>query len=321
MHMLDEERDLASFRLPRWGAVVAADGLVPWVVVDDDGNAVEPVLRFLRDFVARGNRPGSVRSYCYGLLRWWRWLRAVGVEWDKATSTEVRDLVLWLGQAEKPRRSPRTASRTTAGTVNPVTRKRCLDDSYQPRTVRHGNAVVRTFYEFWIEAGAGPLVNPVALDRRGRANAHHNPLAPFRAEGRVRYNPKVPKRRPREIPDERWKALFAVLGSNRDRALLSLAISNGARASELLGLRGVDVDWGEQLVRVVRKGSRAEQWLPTSGEALVWLRLYQTEWGPVDPNAPLWVAAAVPRGPLSATRHCARCCGGPTRSSARTTRW
>jgi integrase len=284
------ERDLGTVRLPRWGAVVEGEGVVPWLVVDPDGVPVEPIVRFLRDFVARGNRPGSVRSYAYGLLRWWRWLIVVDVPWDRATSAEVRDLVLWLGQAAKPRRSARTASAATAGTINPITRKWCLDDSYQPRTVRHSNAVIRSFYEFFIETGVGPVVNPVPLDRRGgRANAHHNPLEPFRAEGRIRYNPKVPKPRPREIPDERWKTLFAALGSNRDRALLALAVSNGARASEILALRGVDLDWGEQRVRVVRKGTRAEQWLPASAEAFVWIRLYQAELGPVDPNEPLWV--------------------------------
>jgi len=89
------ERDLASIRLPRWGRVVAAEGVVPW-------------------------------------------LAAVGVDWDKATSAEVRDFVLWLGQAAKPRSSPRTASAATAGTVNAVTRKRYLGDQYEPRTVRHG---------------------------------------------------------------------------------------------------------------------------------------------------------------------------------------
>jgi integrase/recombinase XerD len=93
------ERDLASVRLPRWGRVVAAEGVVPWLVVDPTGDTVEPIQRFLRDFVARGNRIGSVRSYAYGLLRWWRWLVAVGVDWDKVTSAEVRDFVLWLGQA------------------------------------------------------------------------------------------------------------------------------------------------------------------------------------------------------------------------------
>jgi integrase len=189
----------------------------------------------------------------------------VGVEWDKATPAEARDLVLWLTQARKPRQSPRTTSASTAGTVNPITRKQHLNDEYQPRIVRHSNAVLRSFYEFWIERGAGPLINPIQLDRRGRRpNAHHNPLEPFRPEGHIRYNPKVPKRRPREMPDERWKDLFGSLRSNRDRAILALAISNGARASELLGVRGVDLDWGDQLVRVIRKGTRASQWLPAS---------------------------------------------------------
>ena len=64
------ERDLASIRLPRWGRVVAVEGVMPWLVVDPAGDAVEPIQRFLRDFVARGNRIGSVRSYAYCLLRW-----------------------------------------------------------------------------------------------------------------------------------------------------------------------------------------------------------------------------------------------------------
>lgn len=110
--------------------------------------------------------------------------------------------------------------------------------------------------------------------RGRRPSAHHNPLEPFRPEGKIRYNPKVPRRRPREMPDARWRDVFGSLRSNRDRAILALAVSNGARASELLGIRGVDLDWGEQLVRVVRKGASAEQWLPASADAFVWIRLY-----------------------------------------------
>jgi integrase len=75
------------------------------------------------------------------------------------------------------------------------------------------------------------------------------------------------------MPDERWRELFAAMRSNRDRAILALAISTAARAGELLGLRGGDLDWGDQLIRVRRKGSGAEQWLPASPEAFVWLRL------------------------------------------------
>jgi integrase/recombinase XerD len=63
------ERDITAIRMPRWGRVVGTEGVVPWLVVDPDGLPVEPIRRYLRDFTAR-NRPGSVRSYAYGLLRW-----------------------------------------------------------------------------------------------------------------------------------------------------------------------------------------------------------------------------------------------------------
>jgi integrase len=226
-----------------------------------------------------------VRSYAYGLLRWWRWLLAVGVEWDKATPAEARDLVLWLRQAAKPRLAARTVSAGTAGTVNPVTRKRHLGDGYEPRTVRHSNAVVRSFYEFWIEdVGAGPLVNPVQLARRARRpHAHHNPLEPFRPEGKIRYNPKVPRRKPREMPEERWRDLFSGLRSNRDRAILALAVSNGARAGELLGMRGADLDWGDQLVRVYL----ADLGVPLEADAPVWQTLRRRDRGDGMKRQPL----------------------------------
>jgi integrase len=284
------ERDVGSIRLPRWGRVVSVLEVVPWQVVDADGRPVKPVQRFLRDFFARGNRPGSVRSYAYDLLRWWRFLLAIGVEWDKATSAEVRDFVLWLQQAKKLHQVQRTESAPMAGRVNPVTRKRHQDDNYTARTVRHSNAVLRSFYEYGIDMGSGPLVNPVPRERDGggRPHAHHNPLEPFQPQGRLRYNPKLPKRRPRAMPDERWRDLFGTLRSNRDRALLALAVSTAARAAEILGIRGCDLDWGDQLVRVRRKGTQAEQWLPASADAFVWLRLYLDEIGGVDLDGPVW---------------------------------
>ncbi|WP_461123154.1 tyrosine-type recombinase/integrase [Saccharothrix stipae] len=289
----DAGRDIAAIRLPRWGRVARAEGPVPWLVIDDAGVPVAPIRRYLTDFVAGDTSVSSVRSYCYALVRWWRWLRAIDVEWDKATPAEVRDLVLWMKQATKPRRSPRTASAITAGTINPITRKRHLGDRYEPRTIRHSNAVIRAFYEFWVEdVREGPLINPVQLDRshRGRRpHAHHNPLEPFGPEGKIRYNPKLPKRRPREMPDDRWNDVFAGLRSNRDRALMAMDVSCAARATELLGIRGADVAWGDQLVRVIRKGTKAEQWLPVSAESLVWLRLYLADLG--DPPAldePIW---------------------------------
>ena len=138
---------------------------------------------------------------------------------------------------------------------------------YAAATAAHSEAVLRSFYDFHLEAGSGPMLNPFPLsrDRRGgRANAHHNPMNPFQHERTGRYRPKTVVRIPRQIPDERFDELFAALGSHRDRALVAFWVSTGARAAELLGATCADADPGQQLITVIRKGTRSLQQLPAS---------------------------------------------------------
>ena len=80
-------------------------------------------------------------------------------------------------------------------------------------------------------------------------------MEPFRNERVGLYRPRVAQRIPRAIPDELFNRVFAELGSHRDRALVALWVSTGARAAELLGVRCGDVDPGQQLVTVIRKGT------------------------------------------------------------------
>jgi integrase/recombinase XerD len=283
-------RVLSGLVLPDWGRVVGVEGPVAYGVVGADGTRVEPIDRFLREFAARGNSASSVRSYAGSLLRWWRFLQLVEVAWDRASPAEGRDFVLWMRQATKPVAATRTATADTSGQTNPITGKPYPGDGYAVHTVRHSNAVVRSFYEFFGEIGEGPLRNPMPRDRAGgrRAHAHHNPMEAFAPEGRLRYNPKAPHRQRRSLSDQHWAQLFAVLRSDRDRAVLALAVSTAARAGELLGLRAADVDWGQQTVQVQRKGSGALQRLPGSPEAFVWLRLWVNELGELGPGDPLW---------------------------------
>ena len=68
-------------------------------------------------------------------------------------------------------------------------------------------------------------------------------------------------------------------------------MSTGARASELLGVTCRDADPGQQLIAVIRKGTRHLQQLPASPDAFVWLRLYQAQLHglvPAGPDNPLW---------------------------------
>ena len=138
-----------------------------------------------------------------------------------------------------------------------MTGKPVRGSRYAAATAAHCETVLRGFYDFHLEAGTGPMVNPFPLARyrgAGRVDAHHNPMEPLVGHRRGRYRPKVVDRVPRCIPDARFDELFAQLGSHRDRALVAFWVSTGARASELLGATVADVDPGQQLITVIRKG-------------------------------------------------------------------
>ena len=114
----------------------------------------------------------------------------------------------------------------------------------------------------------------------------------------------MPERLPRSLPDHLFDALFAVMGCDRDRALLAFYVSTGARASELLGVTLDQVDVGAQQIAVHRKGSGRLQWLPASSDAFVWLRLYQQHQPRPAGQRALWLTRRAPHRPLtySATR-------------------
>jgi hypothetical protein len=170
------------------------------------------------------------------LLRWFRFLWAVDVAWDRATRLEARDFCRWLLIAGKPAR-PHWRGPDLAGPSSSIPVS-YAGKPYAASVRAHSETVLRSFYNFHRDVGTALiLLNPFPLDRSrrgGRGNAHHNPMEPYRNERAGLYRPRVPKRIPRSIPDEVFNDIFARLPSHRDRALVAFYVSTGARASELL---------------------------------------------------------------------------------------
>jgi site-specific recombinase XerD len=293
----DAPRDLAALRVPFSGRLAGTDDVFkPFQLIDPAGSPVMAVDEFMVELFATGRSGATQRSYGMDLLRWFRFLWAVEVAWDRAGRDEARDYIAWLragGRGERPH-----WRRGAAGPALPAVPGRPLAAS----TIVHAETVARTFYAFHVERGSGPVVSPFPLARGTRAGAHHDPARPFRPERAGRYRPSVPQRVPRQIPDEVVGRLFAALGSHRDRAMVAFWVSTGARASELLGAMCSGVDPGQQLITVVRKGSRAVQQLPASPDAFVWLRLYQEQFRGLVPAAgdePVWWTLRRPLRPLA----------------------
>jgi site-specific recombinase XerD len=290
----DPARDLGLLAVPAAGGLVETGDLwEPYYLSDPDGQRVGPASEYLRDLQAAGRPATTQRSYALALLRWFRFTWAVEVPWNQATRAEARDFCRWLQHA---------AARGRRATAGAAPGKPPSSARFAPSTVAHCETVCRSFYGYHLEAGTGPIVNPFPLARAGRAHAHHNPMDLFPRQKAGLFRPRVPQRVPRQIPDVAFNELFAGLPSNRDRALVAFWVSTGARASELLTATCSGADPGQQLITVIRKGSRAIQQLPASPDAFVWLRLYQQEaYGlvPAGPDDPLWWTLRRPFRPLT----------------------
>ena len=301
--MDDVRRGLVQGRidLPQVGAVRRGDGgPLPYAVVDGAGQEIEPFSAFLRDLVLTDASPLTCRSYGHDLLRWWRLLSLVEVAWDGASRAEVELLVGWLRNARNRQRDRRDPAAAPPGTVNLRTGKPSLRPGYAPSTINHALSVLSAFYAFHAHFGRGPLVNPVPAGAgRRRLLAHRNPMEPQARHRRAPLRQKMIDRPPRSIPDQLWDELFAALGNHRDRALLAFYVSSGARASELLGLRGEHVDWAGQRVWVVSKGSQTLDAIPGSPEAFAYLGLYFDDYGAPQAGEPVWRALRGQQRPLT----------------------
>jgi integrase len=276
--------------VPSVGAVIAGRSVqLPFFVADGAGGEMGPVSAFLRDLMLGDASPLTCRSYAFDLLRWHRLLWCLGTGWEKATEADVATLVGWLRTARNPQRERTRPGSGPAGSVNLKTGKPSLRTGYAPATINHALTVVHGFYSFHGRFGAGPVINPVPVSvQRRQVLAHRSPLEPVPFVRRARLRQKVPRQAPRAVPDALWDELFAVMGCDRDRALLEFYVSSGARASELLGLTVEDVDWGGQLIYVVSKGTRIRQPVPASPDAFRYLGRYLAADGLPSPGEPVW---------------------------------
>jgi site-specific recombinase XerD len=276
-------RDVSTLTVTRVGRLETTTTVIGLRLVDGANEEILPASEFLSSLLASGASQSSLRSYAMGLLRWWRFLEAVGVPWDRATRIETRDFVLWMRSGGKrppdgsPARSPFAAA-----------------------TINHNLAVLRGFYGDRLAAGVGPVINPVPDSVGGnRPHAHQNPMQPFEHHRRAPLRQRTPARQPKGLPDRLFDDLFAAMVCDRDRALLAFYVTTGARASELLGVTVDRVDVGQQLIGVHRKGSGALQWLPASSDAFIWLRLYEAVQSRPEGESALWLTRREPTHPLT----------------------
>ena len=235
----DVPRELSGLVVPLRGSLEATGDLFePYRLVDGDGVVVGPAAAFFAELAACGRPATTQRSYGMDLLRWFRFLWAVGVRLgsgDPGRGAGLLPLAAGRGQAGAAAlavsgrwRSRDRARQPAAARVNAVTGK-----PSRGRPVRGGDGGAlreRAARLLRLPSGGrdradGQPVPAGSAPRAGRGHAHHNPMEPFAGQRSGRYRPKVVTRAPRCIPDERFDELFAAAG-----------LAPGPGAGRVLGL-------------------------------------------------------------------------------------
>jgi integrase/recombinase XerD len=197
-------------------------------------------------------------------------------------------------------------SETNAGMVERFADTLWLNDGLARNTLESYRRDV-TQFAAWLDTACGkPLVEAVSADlQRHLAWQVETKQAKPRSTGRLvsslkRFfqfavreglrsddpaadleSPKLPRSLPKSLSEAEVEALLAAPESAtaqglRDRAMLETLYASGLRASELVGLKTIQVSLDMGVVRVLGKGSK-ERLTPLGEEAVEWIERYQKE--------------------------------------------
>src|SRR5664280_952071 len=220
------------------------------LLLDDGGEPVVPVVRYLGHLIDAGYSPHTACAYGYDLRYLFEFLGAEGVSWQAFGPSTA---LIFLGHLRRrPTRRPAQRLRLAVATGE----GRLL----APATVQRGLAATSSFYEWAIAAGeyAEPE-NPLRREidpALARVPERHQPFVgtasrqrPVRRAVRVR----LPMRLPRPLEGEEVQAVLDSMATLRDLAMTLLMLDGGLRPGEVLGLHLDDVAYGRRRVTIRKR--------------------------------------------------------------------
>jgi site-specific recombinase XerD len=234
-------------------------------LLDDEGESIEVVERFLRYLISRGCSPNTVVSYAYDLLHLWRFLAERGLDWNQMRPVKSLQLLEFLRAEPSRSRSQRFGLSVVDGSGAP---------RLAPATVNRILTGVGAFYDWAIAAELFEGRHPI--ERRPdpawrRVSGRHRPFMGTASRQPVQRRAlamRAPLRLPRPLSGGQVEALLGRLACLRDRAMVLLMLQGGLRPGEVLCLQLEDVAYGRRrvVIRVrddhpggVRAKSRAER--------------------------------------------------------------
>ncbi len=216
-----------------------------YVVIDDEGVLVEPIVRYLKYLDRIGAARNTLRSYANALKLYWQYLEQEELDWQQITLDNLAQFVLWL--------------KVPSGSLK-VLPAHPVEQARSNRTINHTLTVVRGFYDYhWrmeevstnMKEKTTTYLSPRL--RRYKSFLHHITKGSPVTKNILKQK-EVKRQRPKTITKAEVQELLDACTNQRDRLLVWLLYESAMRVGEILALFVEDVDVAERVPpRIVRR--------------------------------------------------------------------
>ena len=216
-----------------------------YVVIDEEGMLVEPIVRYLKYFDRIGAARNTLRSYATVLKQYWEYLSQQQLDWQQITLDDLAQFVLWL-------KLPTGSLRVLPAQPVPQARSN--------RTINHALTVLSSFYDYhWrmddisinVKEKTTTYLHPRA--RRYKSFLHHITKGSLVAKNILKQKEEK-RQRPLTITKIEVQVLLDACSNQRDRLLVWLLYESAMRVGEVLALYVEDVDVAENRLYVRDRG-------------------------------------------------------------------
>jgi len=230
------------------------------VLLDDAGDEVVLVTRFLAHLADSGYSPNTLCAYVYDLRQLVAFLGQHGLGWSEFRASTALEFLAYLRRVPSRRPAQRLGLGVATG------QGRLLSAA----TVARVLAATSSFFEWAIAAeeytGADNPMQRRVDHALGQVSDRHQPFLgaasrqqPVRRTVRVR----LPIRLPRPLTTDDIDALLASISTARDLAIFLLMLDGGLRPGEVLCLQLQDIAYGRRRVTIRKRddhprGARAK---------------------------------------------------------------
>src|SRR5712692_8125141 len=199
---------------------------IRYVVVDEDGELIGPIVHYLKYLDGLGSARNTLRSYAAGLRLYWEFLSQERLDWQHMSRGELSRFVLWL--------------KLPSGSLK-VLPAHPVEQTRSNRTINHTLTVVRGFYEYqWRMEEISTNVKEKTTTtlpgrfRRYKGFLHHitkgSPIAKniLRQTEEKRQHPKI-------VTRDQVQMLLDACTNQRDRLLVWLLYESAMRIGDYVG--------------------------------------------------------------------------------------